>query len=330
MKFVTRCILAAAFAVSGLVAAPQTRAADVDPLLPAETEQVLFLNVRQVIDSELVKKFALAQIKQALEGNDAQDMMKELGLDPLKDINSVSAGLWGDDPQNMQGVFVVRGNFDLVKLFEAAEKQAKKDGDRMSIVKDGDYTLIRVTIDNRPDPIYMTGVDKNTIAIGTEKALVTGAMKAAETKAKPAMKQGLADLVTKMDGKASLFICGVSSGKVGEIPPNPLFDNPEKLQKQLEKLTDTAMTLRVTGDIALDVMMVMKDTEAADDFGVTVDDLLNKAKAFLPFIAMQNQNLRPIVNDLSKTLNSKVEKNQVNITAKLSGDAISRAAGADD
>jgi hypothetical protein len=330
MKVVNRCVLAAVVAATGLLTAP-ARAADVSPLLPAETESVVFVNVRQILDSDLIKKFALAQIKQALEGNDAQKTMKELGLDPLKDIDQVHGGLWGEDAQNMKGLFVIKGNFDLEKLMAAAEKQAKKEGDKLSIVKDGEYTLIKVTVENRPDPVYVSGADKNTIVIGTDKGLVTTAMKAAETKGtKVALKKDLTDLVGTMDAKASLYVAGVSSGKVGDIPPNPLFDNPEKLKKQLEKLKTSSMVLRVTGDVNLDIAMGMKDAEAADDFGATVDELLNKAKAFLPFIAMQNQNLKPVVNDISKSLKSKVEKDKIVITAKLSGDAIGKAAGTDD
>jgi hypothetical protein len=329
MKFLNRCVLAAAVAATGLLAAP-ARAADVDPLLPADTESVVFINVRQILDSDLIKKFALNQIKQALEGNDAQKTMKELGLDPLKDVDQVSGGLWGEDAQNMKGLFVVRGKFDLEKLFAAAEKEAKKEGDKIGIVKDGDYSLVKVTVPNRPDPIYVAGADNKTLLIGTEKGLVTAAMKSSESKAKAALKKPLVDLIGKMDAKASLFVCGVSSGKVGDIPQNPFFEDVEKLKKQLTKLETSSMTLRVTGDIALDITMGMKDNDAADDFGTTVDDLLNKAKAFLPFIAMQQPQLKPVVNDISKSLKSKVEKNNIVITAKLSGDAIGKAVGTDD
>src|SRR5262249_38325471 len=155
----------------------------------------------QILDSDLVKKFALNHLKQVLEGNDAQKTMKELGLDPLKDVNEIHGGLWGEDAQNMKGLFVGKGNFDLEKLFAAAEKQAKKDGDKVAIVKDGDYQLVKVTVENRPDPIYVSGADKGTIVIGTDKKLVTDAMKAAESKAKPALKKKLTDLVGKMDPK---------------------------------------------------------------------------------------------------------------------------------
>jgi hypothetical protein len=329
MNFMNRCVLAAAVAATGLLAAP-ARAADLSPLLPAETESVVFINIRQILDSDLVKKYALSSIKQALEGNDAQRTMKELGLDPLRDIDQIHGGLWGEDAQDMKGLFVIKGKFDLEKLFAAAEREAARQGDRIAIVKDGEYSLVRVTIDDRPDPIYVSGADKNTLVVGTERSVVTAAMQAAEKPGKPALKKELAELAGRMDPKASLFVAGVSSGNIGDIPPNPLFDDPEKLRKQLEKLVDSSMTLKVTGDVNLDITMGMKDADAADDFGATVDDLLTKAKAFLPFIAAQAPQAKPIVNDLTKSLTSKVEKNKVVITAKLSGDAIGRAVGTDD
>jgi hypothetical protein len=328
MKFVTRMALAAAFALTGAFA--PAKAADLEPLLPAETEQLIRVNVRQILESDLIKKYALNQIKQALEGNDAQKQLKELGMDPLKDIDSITGGIWGDDPQNMKFVMIAKGKFDPAKLFEKAEAEAKKDGDKIGIVKDGSYTLVKFTVPNRPDPLFMSVADEKTVLVGSEKGLVTAAMKAAETKSKSVLKKELVALADTVDSKASMSVVALSSGKVGDIPPNPLFDNPEKLKKQLEKMETMAMTVKVTGDITLEVAMGMKDGDAADDFGGTVDELLNKAKAFLPFLAMQSPNMKPVVTDISKSLKSKVEKKAVNITAKLSGDAIGKAAGADD
>src|SRR4051794_26808628 len=93
-----RRLFAAAF-LAVVVAAP-VRAAEVDVLLPAETEAVMFVNVRQILDSDLVKKYALGQVKQALQGNENQKLLKDLGLDPLKDIDRVTVGSWGKGPED--------------------------------------------------------------------------------------------------------------------------------------------------------------------------------------------------------------------------------------
>lgn len=325
----TRLMLAAAVTAAALTA--PARAADVDALIPAEAEQVVNINIRQLMDSDLFKKYMRGQIDQALKGNDAKKMLDRLGLDPLKDLDLIHGGLWGEDAQSMNGLFVIRGKFDPKKVFDVVEEEAKKNGDKISIVKEGDYTLVKVTVDNRPDPIYASVADEKTIVIGTSKKITTDAMKLAGDKStKSGVKKELTALVGKMDAKASMYVCGVSSGKVGDIPPNPLFDNPEKLKKQLEKLGDVSMTLRVTTDVAFEVVMGMKDTDAADDFGGTVDELLNKIKVFIPLAAMQNANLKPVTNDLSKSLKSSVKEKNVVISAKLTGEAIAKAAGSDD
>src|SRR3954468_15012654 len=173
-----------AAAVLALVAAAPVRAAEVDVLLPAETEAVMFVNVKQILDSDLVKKYALGQIKQALQGNENQKLLKDLGLDPLKDIDRVTVGSWGKGPEDMEAVAIVRGRFDPEKLFAAAKDQAGKNADKMAIVEEkvGDktYKLVKITQDNQPKPFYVAVADEKTIVGANDKKLTTNILAAAE------------------------------------------------------------------------------------------------------------------------------------------------------
>src|SRR5262245_3470078 len=63
-------------AVLALVAGAPVRAADLHPLVPADTETYVAVNVRQVLDSELFKKQLLAPLKQ---------MIQDIGGDKLKE-----------------------------------------------------------------------------------------------------------------------------------------------------------------------------------------------------------------------------------------------------
>ena len=282
-RLLAGAVLAASLAVSA-------RAAEVDPLLPAETESILFVNVRQVLESELIKKYALGQVKQALEGNDAKKMLEKLGLDPLKDVDRVTVGSWGKDKEDMNAVFVIRGKFDPEKLFKAAQEEAKNNGDKIAIVEDGKYKLVKITVDDSPKPIFVAVADEKTIIAATDKKLVTDTLAVSEKGAKPQLKKELATLLLKQDEKASLFAVGLTEGKTEgvQIPPGrALGVDPAKLQKQLENLKTFAMTVRLTEDVNLEVAMGMKDTDAADDFGATVDGLLGTVKQFLPLLAGQ-------------------------------------------
>ena len=325
-----RRLLAGAVLAAGL-AAP-VRAAEVDPLLPVETESILFVNVRQVLESELIKKYALGQIKQALEGNDARKMLEKLGLDPLKDVDRVTAGSWGKDKEDMNAVFIVRGKFDPEKLFKAAQEEAKNNGDKIAIVEDGKYKLVKLTVDNSPKPIFAAVADEKTIVAATDKKLVTDTLGTAEKGAKPQLKKELAELLLKQDEKASLFAVGLTEGKTGDvqIPPGLPGVDPAKLQKQLEHLKSFAMTVRLTQDVSLEVAMGMKDTDAADDFGASVEGLLGTVKQFLPLVAGQQPNAKPLLDEVNKTLKSKVKEKDVTVTLLLSSEAIGKAAGGGD
>lgn len=310
------------------LAAP-TRAAEVDPLLPAETEAVVFVNVRQILESELIKKFALGQIKQALDGADAQKTLKKLGLDPLKDIDRVTAGTWGKDPKDMKGLAVIRGKFDPEKLFGAAQDEAKNDPAKVAIVDLDGYKLVRFTSEKEGQPpVFASVADERTIIASSDKALVASTLTAAKQKAKPAIKKDLAALVVSMDEKASMFVCGTTEGKV-DVPPNvniPGVDGA-KLAKQLEGMQNVFLTLRLTQDVGLEIGMGMKNADSADDFGDTVAQLVGTAKAFLPILTAQQPMAKPLVDDLTKSLKSKVKDKDVTITLKLSGDSISQLAG---
>ena len=68
------------------------RAAEVDPYLPDDTEVLVTVNVRQVLDSPLVKKSTLEKLREALKDIDmAEDVLKDLGFDPFKDLDRVTA-----------------------------------------------------------------------------------------------------------------------------------------------------------------------------------------------------------------------------------------------
>ena len=130
-------VAAAVAAVLAGASAPAARAADVDKYLPADSEYVVAVNVRQVLDSEIIKKYALGQIKDLLAGSDPQKFLKDLGLDPLKDVDRVVIGASGTDQTDFKGLVIVHGKFDPQKLYKAAEAQTKKDPDHFSLVKDG-------------------------------------------------------------------------------------------------------------------------------------------------------------------------------------------------
>jgi hypothetical protein len=326
MTYLSRALFAVA--VLALPAA-SARAAEVDPLLPAETESIFFVNVRQALDSDIVKKNFLGQLKQVLKGDDAQKTLNELGLNPLTDIDRLIVGSWGKDKDDMQGVAVLRGKFDPEKLFKAATAAAAKESEKISVVEAGDYKLIKFTNDGKT--FFAAVANEKTIVAGSDKKLVVAAMEASQKGTKPAIKKELAALLLKMDEKATMFACGLTEGKVGELPPiNIPGVDGDALAKQLGNVQNVSMTFRITEDVSLDISMGMKDGDSADELGKAVDQLINTAKTFLPLVAGQQPKLKPLADELGKNLKSKVKDKDVVLMLKLSADAISKAAAGED
>jgi hypothetical protein len=325
MRRLSRWVLVA---VAAALVMPSSRAADVSNVLPAETEQVMYMNFRQIFDSDIMKKYALGQFKQALKAGDAQKMLEEIGLNPLTDLDKVTVGLWGKDPQNMNAVAVMTGKFDADKLIKAAENAAKDMGDKLTIETEGDFKLVKIAGD-QGKPFYISVANEKTIVGGTEKKLVVAGRTAIDKNAKPVLNKDVSALVLKQDDKASMWFCGMTEGKLGEvdIPEIPGVD-AKSLKTSLGKMVSAGMTIRLGEDVNLNITMNMKDADAADEFNVTVGKLLDLAKTFLPLAAMNAPQAEALIKDVVNTIKSDSKDKEVTIKLKLTAEAIGKASGA--
>jgi len=324
MMRLSRLGLAAAFAVALAAFTPAgARAAEPDKLLPADADTVYYVNVKQLVESDVVKKYALEQIKQALAGQDAKKLLEELGLDPLKDIDKVWAGSSGKDQSDMKGLVIVHGKFDPDKLFKAAEAATKKDGDKFSMIKDGATTMFKYQPD-QGNPVYGTVVDDTTVVAGTDKKIVATALKQAEDKKKAPISAELTALTKKMDEKASVFVVSNVKGKFDTVKfPAQLPIDLSGLEKALPKTETLSLVIKVTGDINLEVIFGMKDDDAAADMGDGLAKAIDGIKGLIPILAAAEPKAKPLV-DVIKTVKTDVKKKDVTITGKVTGDNLGK------
>lgn len=320
MRF-TRFGLAAAFAIT--LATSNVRAAEPDKLLPADADTVFYVNVKQVVESEVVKKYALEQIKQALAGEDAKKLLEEMGLDPLKDIETLWAGTSGKDRDDMKGLIIIHGKFEPEKLFKAAEIQTKKEGDKFSMVKDGTATLFKYQPD-QGNPIYGTVFDEKTVLAGTDKKIVADALKQAEEKKPMPLGKELTAALKKMDEKSSIFVVSVVKGKFKNVklPAEIPFDL-SGLEKALPFTNTMSLVVRLSADIGLEVAFGMQDEDSAADMGDAVAELIKGVQGLAPLAAAADPRFKPLP-DVVKTLKSDVKNQAVTLTGKLTGDNLGK------
>jgi hypothetical protein len=321
MMRLTRLGLAAAFAIA--LASPAARAAEPDRLLPADADTVTYVNVKQLVGSEVIKKYALEQIKQALAGQEARKLLEEIGVDPLKDVDAVWVGSSGKTQDDTKALIVVHGKFDPEKLYKAAEAATKKDGDKFSMIKDGNTTMFKFQPD-QGNPVYGTVVDETTVVAGTDKKIIVAALKQAEDKKKAPIKGELAELVRKMDEKSSMYAVSIVKGKLDAVKlPQQLPIDLSGFEKALPKTDTVSVVVKVTADINLEVNFGMKDEDAAADMGAAMAKIIDGIKGLVPLVTMADPKLKPLA-EVVKTLKSDVKSRNVVVTGKITGDNIGK------
>jgi len=322
MMRLSRLGLAVAFAV--ILATSTARAAEPDKLLPADADTVYFANVKQLVESDVIKKYALEQIKQALAGQEAKKLLEEMGLDPLKDVDTIWAGSTGKDQNDMKALIIVHGKFDPEKLFKAAEAATKKDGDKFSMIKDGNTTLFKFQPE-QGNPLYGTVVNDTTLVAATDKKIIATALKQAEDrKQAPPISAELAGLVKKMDSKSSIFLVSVVKGKFDNVKlPAQLPIDLSGFEKALPKTDTLSVVVKVTSDINLEVVFGMKDDDAATDMGDAMTKLIDGIKGLVPLLAAADPKAKPLV-DVVKTVKSDVKNKNVTIVGKVTGENIGK------
>jgi hypothetical protein len=315
----TRSHLLAAALLAGL--AVPARAAEPDKLLPAGTDTVAIINVKQVLGSEIVKKYALEQIKQAIEGQDVKQLLTDLGLDPLKDIEKVviasvdtKIGVQADPKL----AFIAHGKFDADKMYKTAEAESKKKPDHISVIKEGAATLIKLQQSGGQTAVYATVVDNKTLFASNDKKAV-GEVAGGATPAP--VKKELADLIRKADEKDSVFTASLLKGKLKDFKLPGGGNLPVKLddfEKALPNVETVTMSLRVDADVLAEVVIGMTDAAAATDMQKALDDLLKQLKPLAQLAGAAEPRAKPLT-DILASVKVATKSKDVTLTGKVTG-----------
>ena len=133
-RFVWMNALGLTFALLGPIAS--SPAAEIDKYLPDDTQIVLHANIRQILESDLGKKYLMPQLEAAIQGNpEAQQILSAVGFDSLKGITSFTVASPGDSEKKW--LILVHAPVDLNKVRSAVEAFAagrSADDDRTLLV----------------------------------------------------------------------------------------------------------------------------------------------------------------------------------------------------
>jgi len=293
-----------------LVVALGVRAAEPDRYLPADTEQVVVVNVKQIVGSALFKKYALPDIEKQLKDNKEYKQLQQMtGLDILKDVNSVVIANSGSTGK--KALLIVRGKFDQDKIHKTATLAAEKEKEKFKISKLGDRNLYEVS--GNDQTVFATFIDGTTLVASPEKEFVSAAADGKGGK----ISKDLAAAMEGIDAKQSIWMAGL----VPEEATKALGQAQQGPAQALKKIKAGGGGITVTDAITVSGHVSTGEADAAKVVAKALED----AKGLLTFFAATNEQVKPFADEVLKTLAIKTDKGDVSLSFKLSEELIKKA-----
>jgi hypothetical protein len=304
----------------GLVALAATpaQAADVDKLLPNDCECIVTVNVRQVLDSELNKKFGLVKMQELLSSSeDVQDTLKSLGLDPLKDIQTVT---WASSNtgDSSKALIIIHGKFDPARFHTKADETIRAYPDVLKIHKAGATRLYEVGFSGQTS-FFVAVIDSRTIAASTGRECIQEALdKGAGTK-KAGVSKELSSLVAQMEGERALWMVALKSA----LEHSPLSADDEA-RPVLAKVETVSIGVTVAEELQADFRMTAKNAEAAKELSKNIAEKLDKAKGIVSILIGNVKELQ-ILLELAGAMKVSTQENLVSLHGQVGSDAIEKS-----
>jgi hypothetical protein len=302
-----------------LLSVQAVRSAEIDRYLPEDTEVISTLNFKQLLDSQLMKKYALTPLKDLLNGTDeVKTVLQDLGFDPFKDLDRVlTAGPGGSDTD--KGLVIIHGRFDLAKFNAKGDEVSKSNSDILKVHKipdgkGGQFILYEVTPGELPNALFVALASEKTMLVSPGKDYVVDAMK---RKDKPVLKnKDFQALLEKMNPRQSFAFAALGSALAKA-------DVPDQVKNSLQNLEAIGGGITIGEDINLEFVGNAKTVQAAKDINQAINDGLTQGLAFLSLLATQQKQLAPAV-DIVKTMKSTAREKTITIKATIPAEVIEK------
>jgi hypothetical protein len=247
---------------------PAAAAPQADPLTPSDAAAVVTVDFHGLLSAPIVKKYALDELKKGLRRNaGAGKVLEAAGIDPLKDVDTLTVGISGD-LRKPRFLGILRGRFDTDKVHTAAAAFAKDNPEKMKVEKEGDIALYRVKNDGGK-AMFAALAGKAALVVAPEKEDVIAAVKAAGETSREAGKK-LNAAVGKLSGKDAVWLAVVVTDAMKDLIKKQDPD-AAALAKALESVTGG---LEVTDAFKLVLELHTTDAEVAAQVRKKIDEAL--------------------------------------------------------
>jgi hypothetical protein len=283
-----------------------TAAPTTDRLTPADAEAVVTVNVRQLLQTPVVRKHALDPLKLLLERHDElQQLFTAAGLDPLRDVDTISLSTSGNPTASGKLLAVVRGRFDPAKVRTATAEYARKHPGRLKSIKAGELPLWEITSDNKS--YYAAFAGDNTLVVSNTKEDAAAAVGRAGQAPQPLSKEMQAALDQIKDGEP-VWLALVATDAIKQ-----LLRGDELAKNFADALRSVTGTLELTDDAQLTLVVHSSSATAAGQIKEKLEDLLK----LLAFVGGGKDASGQVVKEVIDNLKLGTDKSDMSIRLKL-------------
>jgi len=296
------------FGMAAVVGRCSAEASESTRYLPADTEVVAFVNVRQLVDAPLVKKRALEPLKAAVKKHaDAQHFLSAAGLDPLQDIQGLLIA--GPGSKSTEQVLVImKGNFDLARIGTVAEEFARKYPKQLVIHDRDGARIYEGKSSEQPASVFVRIVDRHTMLLSPSRAYLLQAIKEAD-RPEPKMKKELQLLLDKTDSKQSLWLVALVTPDMRKV----LGDN-RQTANLADKISHLTGNILITDEVRAIFRVQTTDARAAQ----AVERILEGVRGIVQLAALDMEEYGKLILAILAASEVRSEQTTVTFDARIS------------
>ncbi|MCE9530749.1 MAG: hypothetical protein K8T89_06440, partial [Planctomycetes bacterium] len=294
----------------------------IDPkYLPPNTEIVITVNVKQILESDLLKDKkdlvdqVKAMVKDKINESPAKELLEKADFDPFRDLTSIT--VTGDGSKDVDsGVVCIEGKFNPEKLADVAKAVAEKDGDKVKITKAGNVTIVEVVPNDNEKPFYAAIVNDSMIVGGLSKDAITKTVARINGGKASTLKPAIKSLLETTNNKQSMSFIATSEGiaKMSENAPKAPGAEAAAIVQSMEGM---GLSITLSKDIGFQAAGNFKDDEGVKKINTMANMGLMAGRMMLAQKAKEEPKLAP-VNDVLNTVRITTQGTNLVIRAEIS------------
>ncbi|HVS37644.1 MAG TPA: hypothetical protein VMS17_18930 [Gemmataceae bacterium] len=304
-----RCLLLLAGAV--LVGSGRADDGEKYKYIPADADMVVSISIRRLVDSDVFQKYGKPGAVQGFQDPQVRLLLAALGLDPLRDVDSLVLSSSGDVADNPRVLLAVRGTFDVAKIHAAADLFAKANPAALKIDQTNGLTIYEGVKAGRT--VY-ANLDASVMLASTDRDYLIQAVQNPSPGPSPAMKNALAK--TPTDGEIAVSVV------VTDAMKKRLSQSTWQGSKLAPKLEMITASVHVTKEVTTTVGICTTDAAAAAD----VKGMLDEHKSWLLGLPVfQPGPLGSLFLDVHHNITIARDGSSVQVSIRLTEDMLDKA-----